>query len=132
MAMLNQCSFIGRLGKDPDIQVTSNGKPYTRFSLAVSDGKDTQGKEKTLWLGVVTWDKLAETVERYATKGMQAYVQGKLQVQDYTDKDGVKRQSMQIVAFTVQLLERSKTGNGNGGASSESERDPFLPDFPDE
>lgn len=127
MAMLNQCSFIGRLGRDPDLNVTSTGKPVSKFSLAVDDGKDSKGQKKTLWLNIVTWDKVAEMVEMYATKGMQVYVQGKLQLQDYTDKEGVKRQSMQIVAFTVQMLERSKT-NGNGDTQPESTGDAFVPD----
>jgi single-strand DNA-binding protein len=127
MATFNQCSFIGRLGKDPDLQVTGTGKPYTRFSLAVDQGKDQQ----PMWLNVTTWDKLAETVERYATKGMQVFVQGKLQLRSYTDKDKVNRQAIDIVAFTVQLLEKRQNGAATSAQTS-SDDDPFLPDSPDE
>src|SRR6266699_5051825 len=122
MATFNQVQFIGRLGKDPELNVTSNRKPYTRFSLAVDQGKD----QSPLWLNIVTWDKLAETVEMYAHKGMQVFVQGKLQVRSYTDKDKVNRQAIEIVAFTIQLLEKRSDG---AKTSTPTEDDPFLPDF---
>ena len=105
MATLNQCSFIGRLGKDPELQVTSDGKAYTKFSLAVDQGKG----QPTMWLNVTTWEKLAETVEKYAKKGMQVFVQGKLKITPYKDKQGVDRQSVEIVATIVQLLEKITT-----------------------
>lgn len=108
MATFNQCSFIGRLGKDPELQVTpGKAKPLTKFSLAVDQSKN----EKTLWLNVTCWDKLAETVEKYAKKGMQVFVQGKLQIRSYTDKQGVERQSVEIIATVVQLLEKISTAD---------------------
>src|SRR5437588_1304437 len=85
MASFNQVQFIGRLGKDPDLQVTSNGKPFTKFSLAVDQGKD----KDAMWLNVTTWDTLAEIVEKYALKGMQVFVQGKLVLRSYDDKQGI-------------------------------------------
>jgi single-strand DNA-binding protein len=108
MATFNQCQFIGRLGKDPDFQVTQNGKPVTKFSLAVD-----QGKDQTMWLNVTTWEKLAETVEKYARKGMQVFVQGKLQLRPYQDKQKVERVSVEIIATVVQLLEKRKAEPGD-------------------
>ncbi len=104
MATFNQCQFIGRLGKDPELTVTPEGKPISKFSLAVDQGKDKQ----TMWLNIVTWDKLAETVEKYARKGALVFVQGKLQIRSYDDKQGIKRQSIEITATVVQLLEKRK------------------------
>ena len=101
MATLNQVMFIGRLGKDPVLEVTSEGKPYTRFSLAVD-----QGKDQTMWLNIVCWDKLAETVEKYAAKGALVFVLGKLQLRSYKDKNKVDRIAVEINASNVQLLER--------------------------
>ena len=107
MATLNQCSFIGHLGKDPELTVTSDGKPITKFSLAVD-----QGKDETMWLNITTWDKLAEFVEKYARKRMQVFVQGKLKQRSYKDKDNIKRLSYEIIASDVQLLEkRQKEGD---------------------
>jgi single-strand DNA-binding protein len=102
MATLNQCSFIGRLGKDPDLQVTGTGKPVTKFSLAVDQGKD----QPAMWLNVITWDKLAERVEQFARKGALVFVQGRLVLRAYTDKKHVDRIAVEIVASTVQLLEK--------------------------
>jgi len=106
MATLNQCSFIGRLGKDPELVVTSEGKPYTKFSIAIDQGKS----DKPLWLNVICWDKLAEIVEKYARKGMQVFVQGRLQIRSYRSKTDVERQSVEIVATIVQILDKLTTG----------------------
>jgi single-strand DNA-binding protein len=122
MATLNQCSFIGHLGKDPDLQVTSEGKPYTRFSLAVN-----QGKDQTMWLNVTTWEKLTETVERYAHKGTQVFVQGRLQLRPYKDKNGVERQAVDLVASIVQILDK-KQDNGTATTEPIAGGDPFLPE----
>src|SRR5438094_181770 len=116
MAMLNQCSFLGRLGKDPEMNYTPNGKAVTKFSLAVDQGKD----QKVMWLTIICWEKLAETVEQYASKGMLVYVQGKLQLREYKDKNKVDRLSVEITASIVQLLEKRQKDEGD------------LPDFEDE
>jgi single-strand DNA-binding protein len=127
MASFNQVQFIGRLGRDPDLQVTPEGKPVVKFSLAVDQGKDAQGRDKeAMWLNVVAWEKLAEIVEKYAYKGMQVFVQGKLVIRSYEDKQGVKRQAVDIVANVVQILDKKPTGNGKPGEASDD--DPFLPD----
>lgn len=105
MATLNQCSFIGHLGKDPELSVTNTGKPVTKFSLAVDQGKDQQ----PMWLNITTWDKLAETIERYARKGALVFVQGRLVIRPYKDKNGIDRIAIDIVATTVQLLEKKQS-----------------------
>jgi single-strand DNA-binding protein len=102
MATLNQWFGIGRVGKDPDeIKVTSDGKAYIQFSLAVD-----QGKNQTMWLQVTAWEKQAEAVEKYARKGILVFVQGRLQVQKYKDKQHIERMSVEINATNVQILEK--------------------------
>lgn len=127
MASFNQVQFIGRLGKDPELTVTPNGKPVSKFSLAVDQGKD----QKPMWLNVTAWEKLAEIVEKYTCKGMQVFVQGKLVMRPYKDKSGVDRQSIDIVANVVQMLDKKPDG-GRPPTAADDGRDPFLPDFPDE
>ncbi len=105
-----------------------NGKPVTKFSLAVDQGKD----QKPMWFNVVAWENLAEIVEKYALKGMQVFVQGKFVRRPYKDKSGVDRQSIDIVASTVQLLEKKQNGSAQASPAADSEVDPFLPDFPNE
>ena len=103
MPTLNQLMVIGRLGKDPEpLKVTSEGKPYIQFSLAVD-----QGKNETMWLNVTAWEKTAEVVEKSARKGTLVFVQGKLQVKKYKDKTTqAERLSVEISASNVQILEK--------------------------
>ena len=119
MASFNQVSFIGRLGKDPELTVTPSGKPVTKFSLAVDQGKD----QKPMWLNVTAWEKLAEIVEKYALKGMQVFVQGKLMIRSYDDKQGVKRQSIDIVANVVQILDKKQNGDAQPTAAGYDDKD---------
>src|SRR6266702_4830317 len=109
MATLNQVMCIGRLGKDPEqLKVTGEGKAYIQFSLAVD-----QGKTQTMWLQVTAWERQAEAVKKYASKGTLVFVQGRLQVQKYTDKQHIERTSVEINATTVQILEKKpKEGDG--------------------
>src|SRR2546423_14238513 len=102
MPTFNQCSFIGRLGKDPEMSYTPNAKPVTKFSIAVDQGKD----QKPLWLNIVCWLELAERMSEYLFKGAQVFVQGRLQINTYTDKNKVERQAIEIVASNVQLLDK--------------------------
>ncbi len=106
MATLNQWFGIGRLGKDPDeIKVTSEGKAYIQFSLAVD-----QAKNQTMWLQVTAWEKHAEAVEKYALKGTSVFVQGQLKIQKYKDKQHIERTSVEINATNVQILEKRQKG----------------------
>lgn len=125
MATFNSCHFIGRLGKDPDFTIIPSGTPVAKFSLAVDQGKD----KDPMWLNVVAWDKLAEIVEKYAVKGMQVFIQGRLTIRLYEDKNGTNRQAVELVASTVQLLEKRSTGTPTP-ASKGDEFDPFEDDRP--
>jgi single-strand DNA-binding protein len=124
-ASFNQCTFIGRLGKDPDFSVTPSGTPVAKFSLAVD--KQTKGEQKeTLWLNIIAWDRLAEIVEKYTEKGRLVMVQGRLDINAYTDKEGIKRQAVQIIAGSIQLLDsKDRQTNGTKPAST-ADLDPFL------
>jgi|SRR6266700_1389861 len=106
VATFNQCSFIGHLGKDPEMSYTPSGKAVTKCSLAVDQGKD----QRALWLTIICWEELAERMNQLLFKGAQVFVQGKLAPRSYTDKNGVERQVIEIVASTVQLLEKRKAG----------------------
>src|SRR3984893_9557590 len=74
MATFNQCSFIGRLGKDPEMNYTPGGAAVTKFSLAVDQGKG----QKALWLNIVCWSELAERMNTMLYKGAPVFVQGRL------------------------------------------------------
>jgi len=104
MATLNQGSFIGRLGKDPEMSYTPSGKAVTKFSIAVDQGKE----QKPLWLNIVCWNELAERMNTYLYKGAQVFVQGRLQISTFTDKNKAERQGVEIVATIIQLLDKAK------------------------
>ena len=137
--MLNKIMLIGNLGRDPELQVTSDGTPFTRFSLAVSRTYKTNSGEKreeTEWFNVVAWRQLAETCERYLHKGSKVYIEGRVTQRKYTDKNGLERTSVDVNATDMEMLtpKAASTGSENYSASSGSaeDRDPFLPDYPDD
>ena len=91
--MLNRIIIMGRLARDPELRRTQNGTPVASFRLAVDrDFKDkATGERSTDWIDVVAWRATAEFVSRFFTKGRMAVVEGRLQMRDWTDKDGNKR-----------------------------------------
>lgn len=106
MSDLNQCSFIGRLGRDVELRVTPAGDSIANFSIGC--GWKTKSKEGTEWVNVSAFGKLAEICGQYLTKGSQVFVQGKMKTEKYQDKSGVTKYSTKIAADTVQFLGKSK------------------------
>ncbi len=105
MAQFNQVTFVGRLGQDPQMNYTPNGKAVTKFSIAVNRGKDSKGEElPAMWLNVVCWQQLAERANEYARKGAEVLVQGKLDTRPYKDKNNVERIAIEVIATTVQVF----------------------------
>src|SRR5207245_947627 len=118
---------IGNLGKDPDLQVTADGTPFTRFSLAVNrvyKSATGERKEETEWFNIVAWRQLAELTERYLHKGSKVYVEGRLTQRKYTDKQGVERTAVEVNAGNVEFLDSLKA------AASSDEDIPIELDAP--
>lgn len=114
MSDLNQCAFVGRLGQDPEITVTPTGRKKAKFSIAVSDKwTDESGikHEKTTWVPITAWNRLANTVESYLHKGSQVLVQGKLGFSTYTDKNGIERTSTTVTMDFMQMLGSRQQGH---------------------
>jgi single-strand DNA-binding protein len=115
--MMNQCNFIGRTGKEPELRYTPSGDAVATVSLAVSESwKDKSGtkQEKTEWVNLVFWRGLAEVVGKYVKKGDWIYVSGKMQTRSYDDRDGNKRYTTEIVANEMRMIgggEKSKQNN---------------------
>ena len=100
--MLNRIVLMGRLVKDPELRRTGSGTAVTSFSLAVDrDFKSQSGEKETDFIDVVAWRNTAEFVSKYFSKGRMAVVEGRLQLRDWTDKDGNKRRSAEVVANSV-------------------------------
>ena len=135
--MLNKIMLIGNLGRDPELQVTPDGTPVTKFSLAVSrsyKSRTGEQRDETEWFNIVAWRQLAETCEKYLHKGSKVYVEGRLSQRKYTDREGVQRTSIDVTITDMEMLTPKSASSGSEGysAGSSESGDPFLPDFPDE
>jgi single-strand DNA-binding protein len=126
---VNKFIGIGHLGKDPELRFLNSGKAVCNFSIAMSEQwmKEGQKQEKTEWVNIVTFDKLAENCSQYLQKGRQVYVEGKLQTRSYDDKEGVKRYVTEIVAQNVKFLGGNPTAQERGPAPTEGFADDDLP-----
>lgn len=112
---LNQCNFIGRLGKDPETRYMPAGDAVTNFSLAV--GWKSKDKEGTEWINVTAFGKLAEICGQYLKKGSQVFISGRFKTEKYQDKDGIDRYSTKIVADQMQMLGGKSDNAGEAPAS---------------
>ncbi len=135
--MLNKIMLIGNLGRDPELQITADGTPVAKFSLAVSrnyKASNGERKEETEWFNIVAWKQLAEICDRYLQKGMKVYIEGRLTQRKYTDRDGNQRTAVDVIATDMQMLtpKSATAGVGSSSGSRSDNDDPFLPDFPDD
>ena len=114
--MLNRIVLMGRLTRDPELRHTQSGTPVASFSLAVDrDFKDkTTGEKATDFIDIVAWRATAEFVSRYFTKGRMAVVEGRLQMRDWTDKEGNKRRSAEVVADNVYFGDSKRDAEAAG------------------
>ena len=121
--MLNHIVIMGRLARDPELRRTQAGVPVASFRLAVDrDFKDKNtGERGTDWIDVVAWRQTGEFVSRNFTKGRMAVVEGRLQVRDWTDKEGNKRTSAEVVAENVYFGDSRRDGDGGSYAPSYSQ-----------
>lgn len=118
--MINQCNFIGRLGRDPEVKYAQSGDAICNFSLACAEQwKDKQGnkQEKTEWINVVLWGKLGEIAGQYLQKGSLCFVSGKVTTRKWQDKEGATRYTTEIVAREMKMLspKQGESGGGGGG-----------------
>ena len=109
--MLNKIIVMGRLGRDPELRRTQAGTAVASFSLAVDrDFKDkTTGERACDWIDVVAWRQTGEFAARYLTKGRMVVVEGRLQMRDYTARDGSKRRAAEVVADSVYFADSRQT-----------------------
>lgn len=120
MGSVNKVILVGNLGRDAELRYTPGGAAVAKFSLATTEvwnDKAGQRQEKTEWHNIDVWGKQAETLTEYLRKGKQVYVEGRLQTDEYTDKEGVKRKSTKVRSDKIVLL-----GSGGGGRGGTVER----------
>lgn len=106
-------TILGNLGKDPVVSYATSGIALCKFSVATSEKHKRE--EKITWFDVVCFDKLAELCGQHLAKGRTVLVQGRVSIEDYTDKEGAKRRSWSVIAQTVQFV-----GKGGGAERTET------------
>ena len=123
--------LIGNLGKDPEIRSLEGGVKVANFSLATTEsykGKNGEKVEQTEWHNIVLWRGLAEVAESYLKKGNSIFIEGKIKTRDWTDKDGNKRYTTEIVADNMVMLgsrrDQQSGGEYNGPQKQEKTAQP--------
>lgn len=137
--MLNRIVLMGRLTHDPELRRTQSDTPVCSFSLAVDRDYKRDGEKETDFIDVVAWRSTAEFVSRYFTKGRMAVVEGRLQIRDWTDKEGGKRRSAEVIADNVYFGDSKPKDSGSDvpayggepGAGFGAPPSGFTPDFGD-
>ena len=116
--MLNRIILMGRLTRDPELRHTQTGTPVASFTLAVDrDFKDKQtGEKATDFIDIVAWRQTAEFVSRYFAKGRMAVAEGRLQIRDWTDREGNKRRSAEVIADNVYFGDSKRDAESGGYA----------------
>lgn len=111
--MLNKVFLQGRLVADPELRHTQSGTAVATFRLAVDrDFKDKKsGEKKTDFINVVAWRHTGEFVSRFFTKGRMALVEGRMQIREYTDREGIKRYATDVVAANVYFGDSKRDGD---------------------
>lgn len=120
---VNKAILIGNLGADPEVRFTPGGQAVANFRIATSESwtdKNQQKQERTEWHRIVVWGKLAELCGEYLKKGRQCYVEGRLQTREWTNKEGQKQYTTEVVANQVTFL-----GGRPDGAGPSKSRDDF-------
>ena len=112
--MLNHITLMGRLTRDPELRYTQSGTPVASFTLAVDRdfGSRDGGERQTDFIDIVAWRQTGEFVSKYFFKGSMAVVSGRLQIRDWTDREGNKRRNAEVVADNVYFGESKKSREG--------------------
>ena len=109
----NKIILVGNLGRDPELRYTPQGTPVCSFTMATNERRrDKAGEmqDQTTWFKVTLWGRQAETASQYLTKGRPVYIEGRLRVEEWTDRDGKPRHTLEVNATDMQFI---------GGARSE-------------
>jgi len=129
--IVNKVILVGRLAQDPEVRYTQSGKAVASFNLAVNRFSSGQGQNNADFIPIVAWEKLAETCGNNIGKGSKVLVDGRLQIRMYEASDGQKRRVAEVVAQSIEFLDKRQTVAGN--SEPPTDMSSFGKDvFPDE
>lgn len=118
--MYSRITLVGRLTREPELRNTSSGKSVASFDVAVDEGWGDN--KKTQYWKCEAWDKTADFVSNYLTKGSKVFVDGAAKLNEYTTKDGVERKEIKVSAGTVLSLDGKKDGDGGSAPRQPAEK----------
>ena len=135
----NKVILVGNLGRDPELRYTPQGTPVCSFSLATNerrrDPKTGENNDVTTWFRVTLWRRQAEVASQYLTRGKPVYIEGRLRVEEYTDRDGKLRHSLEVTGTDMQFIGGGRaedTGGPAPKAAAAGEPMPEPNDLPDD
>lgn len=126
----NKIILVGNLGRDPELRYTAQGTPVCSFTMATNERrKDRNGEmqDHTTWFRVSLWNRLAETASQYLHKGKSVYIEGRLRVDEYTDREGKSRYTLEVFGTDMQFIgsrqdepapERTATASASASGSA--------------
>jgi single-strand DNA-binding protein len=134
----NRVILVGNLGRDPELRYTPQGTPVCSFTMATNERrKDKTGEmqDQTTWFRVTLWGRQAETASQYLTKGRPVYIEGRLRVEEWTDRDGKPRHTLEVHATDMQFLgggrgDEAMAAKAAGGEPTSAQAEPSDDDIP--
>ena len=133
----NKVILVGNLGRDPELRYTTQGTPVCSFTMATNERKKDKAGEfqdLTTWFRVSLWGRQAETASQYLTKGRPVYIEGRLRVEEWTDRDGRSRYTLEVHATDMQFIggvkgeDSSSTPRAEASTSREDKNTPEISD----
>ena len=127
----NKIIVVGNLGRDPELRYTPQGNAVCNFSMATNEkrrGRDGDMQDVTTWFRITLWGKQAENASKYLTKGSPVYIEGRLRVEEWSDRDGKSRYTLDVHATDMQFIS-SRGEEMSGGAASQAHGNDFTDDF---
>jgi len=125
---MNQITIVGNVGSDPEVSTSTNGIKTAKYSIAVT--KKTKDEKKTTWFRIIQFRYSAEFAENYIKKGMKILIVGEIEIDEYTDKNGIKQKSIQIIGEKCEIMSsndrESESGTNKNQPQQQPESKPFL------
>jgi single-strand DNA-binding protein len=133
----NKIILVGNLGRDPELRYTPQGTPVCSFTVATNEKrKDKSGEAQdfTTWFRVTLWGRQAETASQFLTKGRPVYIEGRLRLEEWTDRDGKSRNTLEVHATDMQFIggTRSEESGSSFNKAATTDRAPSEPELSDD
>lgn len=127
----NKITVVGNLGRDPELRYTPQGNAVCNFSVATNEkrrDKSGESQDVTTWFRITLWGKQAENASKYLTKGSSVYIEGRLRVEEWSDRDGKNRYTLDVHATDMQFI-GSRSDEMSGGAGGHTSENDFSDDL---